>query len=215
MATDTFTAANTDDTWVPGNGHSWSTNPTQTPAAGTNLVFLNTSGTSSGQTDPTNYIFMPPTLNQATGTGTSSWTISDTNNSPTQFESTLILDNQGNIFVNGTNNFTAGSAITAWTLTGAVAGANTDNQYFENDGNLNIIGTTGGGSTTANFTGNISVIGSGYINVYGNAALNINSSGVRRRFDGGIHRLSSRNRLSSRRATVYLDHSLLRKTDSC
>jgi hypothetical protein len=152
MATDTFTAANTDDTWVPGNGHSWSTNPTQTPAAGTNLVFLNTSGTSSGQTDPTNYIFMPPTLNQATGTGTSSWTISDTNNSPTQFESTLILDNQGNIFVNGTNNFTAGSAITAWTLTGAAAGVNTGNQYFENDGNLNIIGTTGGGSTTANFT---------------------------------------------------------------
>ena len=104
-ATDTFTAANTVDSWQPGSAHSWSTNPTQTPAAGTNLTFLNNGGTNSGQQDPTNEIYMPPTLRQATGSGSSIWTISDTNGTITQYESTLILDNEGQIFVNATNNF--------------------------------------------------------------------------------------------------------------
>ena len=40
---------------------------------------------------------------------------------------------------------------------------------FRNDGAVDVIGTSGGGSTQANFTGNLSITGSGTINVYGNA----------------------------------------------
>ena len=117
-ATDTFTAANTVDSWQPGTTHnSFNTNPTQTPAAGTNLTFLNNGGTSSGQQDPTNEIYMSPTLRQATGSGSSVWTISDSNGSITPFVSTLILDNEGQIFVNATNNFAAQTtAFTNWTI---------------------------------------------------------------------------------------------------
>ena len=174
-ATDTFTAANTVNSWQPGSGHSWNTNPTQTPAAGTNLVFLNTTGTSSGQSDPTNYIYMPPTLRQATGSGSSVWTISDTNGSPTQFVSTLILDNEGQIFVNGTNNFASGTASINWTVTGAAAGATTGNEYFENDGTINVVGGTGITFASATFSGNVALLGSGSIDLYGNAALVIGS----------------------------------------
>ena len=88
-----------------------------------------------------------------------------------QYTSELTLVNQGTLFVNGTNNFNAGSATTNWTLTGATAGSNVGNQVFENDGAVDVIGTSGGGTTTANFTGNVSITGSGQINVYGNASV--------------------------------------------
>src|SRR5207253_7071181 len=87
------------------------------------------------------YIYMPPTLRQATGSGSSIWTISDTGTA-SQFTTSLTLINQGQIFVNGTANLTSGATTTNWTLTGASAAGNVGNQYFENDGSLNVVGTT-------------------------------------------------------------------------
>ena len=123
-------------------------------------------------------IVMPTTLRQATGSGTSTWTIADTGT--TQYTSSLTLVNQGQIFVNATNTFTAVTGATSnnWTFTGVTvstsAVSTVGDQYFENDGALNIIGTAGTGTTTATFaTGNtnLSITGSGQINLYGNASL--------------------------------------------
>jgi hypothetical protein len=148
--------------------------PPTIPAASTNFTFTSTA---SGGT--IYEAIMPSTLNQATGTGTSTWTIAKAIGPA--FTTSLTLINQGNLFVNGTNNFTAGSATTSWTITGGSTAAGA-NQYFENDGSVNVIGTTttGVGSTTATFSGNanqsFNVVGEGAINVYGNASLVIGSN---------------------------------------
>jgi collagen type VII alpha len=119
---------------------------------------------------------MPPTLRQATGTGSNTWTIEDSTTNTARYLTTLVLDNQGQIFANATNNFLAQTATTNWTVTGTPDAANVGNQFFQNDGSINIIGTSSaGGATTANFTGNINVIGNGQINLYGNAVLNVGS----------------------------------------
>jgi hypothetical protein len=95
---------------------------------------------------------MPPTLQQATGAGTGTWTINDFNGGhAAPFLSALSLVNQGSIFVNGTNGLTAGSATTNWTLTGQNI-RTSGSQFFENDGAVNVVGTSSGGSTTATFT---------------------------------------------------------------
>ena len=133
--------------------------------ANQNITFVNYDNSSDD-------ITMPATLQQATGSGTSTWTISDSSNTHgtvSQYTSELTLVNQGTIFVNGTDNFTAGSATTNWTL----ATAGTGNDVFDNEGSIDVIGTSGGGSTTANLDGGLSITGSGYINIYGNAILNI------------------------------------------
>src|SRR5207249_3715175 len=112
---------------------SWGGAVPSTTAPGS-LIFVS-NHTAGGNGTPTpignDFIYMPPTLRQATGTGTSSWTINDTGTNAAQFTTSLTLVNQGQIFVNGTNNFAAGTATTNWTLTGAAAGANVGNQYFE------------------------------------------------------------------------------------
>src|SRR5262249_5354857 len=127
-------------------------------------------------------ITMPGALRQATGSGTTTWTIADS--STTQYTSSLTLKNLGQIFVNATNNFTAATGTTSnnWTLTGTTVSTDAvhvvGSQYFENDGALNIIGTAGTGTTTASFsTGNtnLTITGGGQINVYGNASLTIGS----------------------------------------
>ncbi|MCC8966299.1 DUF4347 domain-containing protein, partial [Bradyrhizobium sp. Pear76] len=161
----TYNERGSTDSWV--DPASWggavpAANPNGT---GTSFNFVN----HDGQTDT---IRIPASLNQATGTGSTTWTINDTANGAGQYISSLALVNQGQIFVNGTNNFTPQTtANTNWILTGAASGASTGDQIFENGGAIDVIGTNGSGTTTANFTGNISVTGSGLINVYGNAAL--------------------------------------------
>ena len=118
------------------------------------------------------FILMPASLHQATGSGASTWTISDTLKRAAPFVSALSLVNQGTLYVNGSNSLTAGNATTNWTLTGDTK-ASAGNQFFD-DGAIAIVGTSGGArATTANFTGNLSVIGSGVINIYGNAILTI------------------------------------------
>ena len=127
---------------------------------------------------------MPPTLRQATGNGSSVWTISDTNGTVTQYESALVLDNQGQIFVNGGANLASGTSNINWVVTGSTS-ATAGNQYFENDGSVNIVGATAGShaSVSATFvtggtsTQNLSVTGNGAFNLYGNAAL-VFGSGV-------------------------------------
>ena len=146
--------------------------PSTQPVANTSYSFSNFN---SGA----NYIYLPSTLQQATGTGTSTWTIADNANGASQYVSALSLVNQGTIFVNGTNNFNAGSATTDWTVAGAAPGPGVGQQFFENDAAVNVIGTSGGGSTTANLgnasgINNLFITGSGQINIYGNAILDIN-----------------------------------------
>jgi hypothetical protein len=172
-------AASTSDTWT--NSTSWSgATPSATPAAGTTLAFTETGNTNLGNVTA---ITMPATLRQATGSGTTRWTVADT--ATLADTSALTLVNQGQIFVNATNDFTAvtGSTSNNWTLTGAtVSAANQSTmgrQIFENDGALNIIGTAGTGSTTATFSAgntNLSVTGSGRINLYGSAHLTIGAN---------------------------------------
>jgi hypothetical protein len=179
----TFTVGNstgtTTDSWA--TSASWSTGtPAASPAAGTKLGF-----TEPGNPNlPNNStIVMPPTLRQATGGGTTAWTIADVNT--TQSGSSLTLKNQGQIFVNATNNFTAvtGSTSNNWTLIGAtVAAADlgaVGSQYFENDGILNVVGTAGTGTAKASFqigNTNLNITGSGQINLYGNAQLTVGAN---------------------------------------
>jgi hypothetical protein len=167
------------DSWT--NSASWSAGtPAASPAPGTNLGFT-ISGNVGLANDST--IVMAPTLRQATGSGTTVWTIADIGT--TQFSSSLTLKNQGQIFVNATNNFTAatGSTSNNWTLTGATVSANNlstvGSQYFENDGALNVIGTAGTGTTKASFQAgntNLNITGSGLINLYGNAQLTVGAN---------------------------------------
>jgi hypothetical protein len=164
------------DSWL--DPASWAVGvPSTAPAAGSNFNIDNNAYAAHSP----DYVYLPATLQQATGTGTSTWTIDDSNGSgppfvstPAPFLSALSLVNQGSIFVNGTNNLTAGSATTNCTLTGQTVNTG-GSQFFENDGVVNVVGTSGGGSTTANFTGNLAITGTGTINLFGNAALVIGS----------------------------------------
>ena len=128
--------------------------PPTSPGSNATIGFLNFS------TGP-NTIVLPSTLQQATGSGTTTWTISDTASNP--FTSKLTLVNQGQIFVNATNSYTPAASPTNWTLT-------SNGQTFENDGSINVIGSTGG-TSTATFTGNTTITGGGQINLYGNSAV--------------------------------------------
>ena len=155
-----FHAQGTNDSWADPTSWGGSSAPSQTPAVGTGFTLVNYD---NGPDD----ILMPATLQQATGSGASTWTISDTAASANPYTSGLTLNNLGSIFVNGSDNFTAGSATTNWTLAGAASGGA---DIFRNDGAVNVIGTSGGGSTQATFSGaNLSITGDGEINVYGNA----------------------------------------------
>ena len=132
-----FHSRGTNNSWA-GSGWWGGTVPSANPnGAGPNLTLTNHD---SGSDD----IYMSPNLNQATGTGTTTWTISDNTNGASQYISELTLVNQGQIFVNGTNTFVAQIGATNWTMTGA--GASTDttrgNQLFDNEGAVNIIGNT-------------------------------------------------------------------------
>ena len=166
-----FVAQGANDSWLDPTSWGGSV-PSTTPAAGTSFAFFNHD---NGSDD----IVMPASLRQATGSGTSTWTISDTSAGANQFTSDLTLKNLGQIYVNGTNSFAQANATTNWTVTGAAAGAGVGLQIFENDGSIDVIGTlgVGGGSTTANFTGNVELTGDGSINLYGNGVLNLANSG--------------------------------------
>ncbi len=155
------------DSWL--DPAAWgNTVPPTSPAPGTDIAFDN-------MDQGADYAYMPARLSQATGTGSSTWSISDSialNGNP--YTSSMTLVNQGQLFVNGTNNFTPGSATTYWTLSSAASGLG--QAVFENDGAVNVIGTSGGGSTSAIFAeaSNMSpldVTGNGSMNLYGNAEL--------------------------------------------
>jgi hypothetical protein len=163
------------DTWA--HAASWTIPTGVVPSATTpgSLTFVSNHDASSTAVLGLNTIYMPPTLRQATGTGTT-WTISDTGNASQQFTTSLTLDNQGQVFVNSTNNFTPGAAATAWILNGQTLTAR-DNQFFQNDGAVNIIGASAG-STTASLAGTLSVTGSGQWNLFGNNATLTVGSGV-------------------------------------
>src|SRR4029077_12704223 len=127
----------TADSWLHSSNWSSGT-PSTTPSSGTNFVFPETNNESQN-----NYseVIMPGSLIQATGSGTSTWTLQD--NNTLQYSSSLILWNQGQIFVNSTNNYTAATGTTSmnWTMTGgSTTVSTTGNQIFQNDGALNVIG---------------------------------------------------------------------------
>jgi hypothetical protein len=170
--TNFLVAKGTIDSWLDAGSWAVGGRPSTSLAAGTNLFIDN--GNYASANIP-NYIYMPATLQQATGAGIGTWTIDDSNGCFTSpFHSALSLVNQGSVFVNGMNDLTAGSATTNWTLTGQTVNIG-GSQFFENDGVVNVVGTSGGGSTTANFTGNLAITGTGTINLFGNAALVIGS----------------------------------------
>ena len=113
---------------------------------------------------------MPPSLLQATGSGNHTWIVNDDLGSSET--SSLTLVNQGQIFVNDTNTLTRTSLSTNWVFEGDPTPEQTGNQILQNDGQINVIGTTGGGTTQASFfdgNTNLTITGSGQINVYGNA----------------------------------------------
>ena len=134
--------------------------------ADVNLIISN--NTNAANADVPNYLYMPPTLQQATGSAT--WTINDVNGGVMPYISAFSLVNQGAIFVNNTANFVPGSSANVnWVLTGQTGYAG-GSQYFENDGAVDIIGSSGSGTTTADITGNLYVTGSGQFNLYGDNA---------------------------------------------
>jgi hypothetical protein len=153
-----FTAQGATDSWLDLTSWGALGAPPVGPGIGDSVSFFN-NGTGA------NTIFIPATLQQATGQatggGTTTWTINETDSNP--FTSSLTLVNQGQIFVNATNNYTQASSGTRWTLT-------SNGQYFENDGSVNIIGPIGG-TSTATFSGNTSITGSGQINLFGNSSV--------------------------------------------
>ena len=108
-----FKAQGANDTWAdPTSWGGANAIPLTSPSnsAGTTISFTNKD---SGSDE----IVIPSTVAQATGPGTDSWTINDTAGSPNQFTSDLTLINEGQIFVNATNNYTPGSGST-WTSHG-------------------------------------------------------------------------------------------------
>jgi hypothetical protein len=163
----TFHSGGSVDSWLDPASFG-GTVPSTAPGTGFPLTFFNFN---SGA----NYIYMPTTLQQATGVGTTTWTIADNQNGAAQYVSALTLVNQGQLFVNGGPNFGAlGVFSTNWTLTGVPAGSGVGQQFFENDGAVNVIGTVGfAATTTANF--DVPIVGNGQINVYGNAIVNLNA----------------------------------------
>jgi hypothetical protein len=180
MATFNVPSLTNADSWRDPSGWGGTVPSQTTPGS---LTFVNGIQDTHEQGNIADYIYMPPTLNQATGTGSNTWTISD-NNNVTRYQGSLSLVNQGQIFVNTTNNFTTQQAANVtWTLQGTAAGTGVGSQYLENDGAINIIGTdTASFSTIANLGAvggtldTLNIIGSGQINLYGNAVLNINSN---------------------------------------
>ena len=121
----------------------------------------------------TSVITMPPSLLQATGSGPHTWILNDDLGSSET--SSLTLLNQGQIFVNDTNTLTRTGTTTNWVFEGDPTPEQAGNQILQNDGEINVIGTTGIGTTTASFfdgATNLTITGSGQINVYGNAIVN-------------------------------------------
>jgi len=76
------------------------------------------------------------------------------------------------LFVGGSTNLTQGSAATNWTMTGAAAGTTVGRAIFRERwrGGTLSGGASAAATTTATFSGNINVIGNGYINLYGTYA---------------------------------------------
>ena len=122
----TFRSEGSVDFWEDPASWGGAVPPADPPG---NLTFINNS-------TGANYIYMPASLQQDTGSAT--WTIEDTNGITNQYTSSLSLVNQGTIFVNSTNTFTPGSPVT-WTLTGAATGSQVGQQFFENDSAVNVI----------------------------------------------------------------------------
>jgi hypothetical protein len=80
------------DSWLDTT--SWALGaPSTSPAAGTNFNIDN-NGNSANANIP-NYIYMPATLQQATGIGTSTWTIDDSSGGTAPFLSAFSVVNQG------------------------------------------------------------------------------------------------------------------------
>jgi len=170
-ASPTYTARNEIDSWFDARSWGGSVPPT-VPVSGAIASF-----TFYNNDQGNDVILLPSSLGQATGAGSSVWTISDSRTSANQYTSALSLTNQGVIYVNNTASLTAASSnnVISWTLFGDTAAAGM--QLFQNDGILAIVGNLPGGTpTSATFTGNLSVTGSGYIDVYGNAMLTFNTN---------------------------------------
>lgn len=150
----TFTAQGAGDSWKDTT--AWGGSLPNTIAPG-NLTFINfDSGYDS--------IVIPPTVLQSTGSGT--WTISDTataHGALNAFTSALFVVNDSNLFVSNTNNFNPPVTSVAWTLTGTGTGA----PYFENAGALEVVGGSTSAPTTAFL--NINLVGSGQLNLFGDA----------------------------------------------
>ena len=159
------------DRTLPSDG--WSLGIPPTPGITQDLTFFyNPQGGAIGFPN-TSVITMPPSLLQATGSGPHTWILNDDLGSSET--SSLTLLNQGQIFVNDTNTLTRTSTTTNWVFEGDPTPEQAGNQILQNDGEINVIGTTGIGSTTASlFDGdtNLTITGSGQINVYGNAVVN-------------------------------------------
>ena len=121
----------------------------------------------------TSVIIMPPSLLQATGTAgppTVTWELDA--DFQDYLSSSLTLVNQGQIFVNDSNSLVASVGIDQLDLHRRHLARLSGIQTLQNDGTINVVGTTGIGTTTATFSvgdTNLTVTGSGRINVYGNA----------------------------------------------
>ena len=176
-ASPTYTARGEIDSWLDPSSWGGSVPPT-VPVVG-NFTFYNPPGTGNGGNfvPPGNdVILLPTSLGQATGS--SVWTISDSRDT-NQYTSSLSLTNQGIIYVNNTASLTPHdvNSTVNWSLFGDTALSARGMQLFQNDGILAVVGGLPGGTTTsATFTGNLSVTGSGYIDVYGNATLTFNTN---------------------------------------
>ncbi len=175
-----FTARNVIDSWLDPASWGGFVPPTE-PVSGlfANFTFFNFAGSGNGSNavPPGNdVILMPTSLGQATGS--TIWTISDSRNTD-QFTSSLSLTNQGIIYVNNTANFIGHNSNTGvgWSLFGDTAVTAHGMQLFENDGILAVVGgASDGTATNATFTGNLSVTGSGYIDVIGKSSLVFNTN---------------------------------------
>jgi hypothetical protein len=155
------------DRTLPSDGWFLGIPPT---SGGEDLVFLYSPFPAAFGAINTSVLTMPPSLLQATGSGAHTWILND--DLASSETSSLTLVNQGQIFVNDTNTLTRTSTTTNWVFEGDPTPEQVGNQILQNDGAINVIGTTGVGTTTASFfdgNTNLTVTGSGEINVYGNA----------------------------------------------
>lgn len=164
MAYKLYTPVGTNDQWGHASDWTGGTIPSTT-TPGSLLLRANNNAF--------NTIYQMPYLDQATGTGTNIWALSDTPSTGTltQYQSTLVLTNYGAVHINGTPDDKVGSSAADWRFIG-VGAANATN-LLVNDGLFEIVSNTSTAVTTATFLAgtSLTIAGSGAFNLIGNVSL--------------------------------------------